>query len=730
MAKPETKKKIKGFKEFDAKKYIELEPTLEEAVKSGTVVMTFGRMNPMTIGHEKLVDKIIKEAKSRNAEPMVFLSHSSGAKSKSGKGAVNKDPLSYDDKIKYATKAFGPVVKKSPLKILMLIAKSLSGQYKNLVMVAGSDRVDEYNVLLNKYNGKDYTFDSIEVISAGQRDADGEGAAGMSGTKMREFAAAGDVKKFASGLPKALKSSAQEIMDKVANAINPSMDEEVEVLDEVLDRMQRRKRGIAMKKARFKIKRGREKAAKRTASQEVLKKRAKKAAINIFKAKFAKNKRYADLSPGEKEVVEKRIAKINKSRIEQIARKLLPKVKQKERDRRKSMMSGGSSKNESINEASIKDQRILQKPHMLLDKDNKPKVDGRFRMFKKKSVNESVEDLSTEVLDLMEATEQFNEATIPDGKTAMTKREPLTKSDTQTMKKLRDMMSKEKKPVSQMSPKEKADNDKKRKEYNAYQKSKRNEEVSEIEEGGLWANIHAKRKRIKNGSGESMKKPGSKGAPTDQDFKDASESIEETKIDEAGYKRTGAERARFDSFKRKEMQHELGHEDKAAKRDKEAHHVYINGKVWKKDGKPLSFSSKAAANKSGSTIAAKDPKKDVRIAHHTYHAKNGDNLKEEGGAGDEGTPSLLARLKKDTPKSMQEAKIRFSNKESDFAPGKKIIAQVLMGLDDLRPEATYVVGSAMQSKLDPNTHYVKLRPIGPGADITIPMDKVKVIKKL
>ena len=627
MAKPETKKKMKGFKEFDASKYIDLEPTLAEAVKSNTVVMTFGRMNPMTIGHEKLVEKLLKEAQTRKAEPMVFLSHSSGAKTKTGKGSVNSDPLSYDDKIKYAIKAFGPVVKKSPLKILMLIAKSLQGKYKNLVMVAGSDRVDQYKELLNKYNGKDYTFDSIEVVSAGQRDPDGEGAAGMSGTKMREYAQAGDLKKFASGLPSGLKSKAQEIMDKVANAINPSMNEEAEVLDEVLDRMQRRKRGISMRKARFKIKRGREKAAKRTASQDVLKRRARKAAINIFKVKFAKNRRYADLSPGEKEVIDKRIAKINKRRIEQIARKLLPKVKAKERERRKASMAGGSSKNESINEASIKDQRILQKPHMLLDKDKKPKVDGRFRMFKKKSVNESVEDLSAEVLDLMEATEQFNEATIPDGKTAMTKRDPLTKSDTKTLKKLRDMMAKEKKPVSQMSPKEKADNDKRRKEYNAYQKSKRNEEVSEIAEGGLWANIHAKRKRIKNGSGESMKKPGSKGAPTDQDFKDASESIDEVRIN-----RTGAEKARFDSFKRKEMDHELGHEDKAAaqsaKRDKETHHVYINGKVWKKDGKPVSFNSKDHANKSGLSIMKKDSKKDVKIAHHTYHTKNGDNIKE------------------------------------------------------------------------------------------------------
>jgi|TARA_B110000914_G_scaffold220526_1_gene230733 hypothetical protein len=407
MAKPDIKKKRKSFKEFDGSKYIELEPTLEEAVKSSTVVMTFGRMNPMTIGHEKLVEKLLKEAVKRKAEPMVFLSHSSGAKTKSGKGAVNKDPLAYDDKIKYAIKAFGPVVKKSPLKILMLIAKSLQGKYKNLVMVAGSDRVDQYKELLNKYNGKDYTFDSIEVVSAGQRDPDGEGAAGMSGTKMREFAVAGNLNKFASNLPKALKSSAQEIMDKVAKAVNP-LSEEVEELDEVLSRMQRRKRGISMRKARFKIKRGKEKAAKRTASQDVLKKRARKAALNIFKKKFSKNKRYADLSPGEKEVIEKRIAKINKSRIEQIARKLLPKVKQKERERRKAMMSGGSSKNESINEASTKDQRVMARPHMLMDKNNKPKTDGRFRMFKKKGVNEDTMEEHYELFELMEATEKFS----------------------------------------------------------------------------------------------------------------------------------------------------------------------------------------------------------------------------------------------------------------------------------------------------------------------------------
>lgn len=430
MAEPtDKKKKLKGFKEFDSTKYIDTEPTVNEAVEGKTVVIAFGRMNPMTIGHEKLIDKLIKEASTRKAEPMVFLSHSSGAKSKSGKGAVNKDPLIYDDKIKYAQKAFGSVVKKSPLKILMLIAKSLDSKYKNLVMVAGSDRVNEFRDLLNKYNGKDYTFDSIEVISAGQRDPDGEGATGMSGTKMREYAAAGNIKKFASGLPKALKSSAEEIMNKVSDAVNP-INEEVEELDEVLSRMQRRKRGLSMRKARFKIKRGREKAKKRTASQTVLKLRATKAARNVFKKKFSKGKRYADLSPGEKETVEKRIAKINKNRIQQIARRLLPKVKQKERDRRKSMMSGGTSpKQESVSEASYKDQRILKRPHMLLDKNNKPKSDGRFKMFKKMSaaIAENVEDINADLIELMESTEQFTRQSADVEEMTMSKKS-ITKS--------------------------------------------------------------------------------------------------------------------------------------------------------------------------------------------------------------------------------------------------------------------------------------------------------------
>ena len=90
MAKPDKKKKVKGFKEFDGSKYINTEPVLDEA-KAGTVVIAWGRMNPMTAGHEMLVKKVIDVAKTEKGTPQIYLSHSQGAKYKTGKGAVNKE---------------------------------------------------------------------------------------------------------------------------------------------------------------------------------------------------------------------------------------------------------------------------------------------------------------------------------------------------------------------------------------------------------------------------------------------------------------------------------------------------------------------------------------------------------------------------------------------------------------------------------------------------------------
>lgn len=377
MAKPDKKKKVKGFKEFDGSKYINTEPMLDEA-KKGTVVIAWGRMNPMTAGHEKLVNKVMNVAKAEKGIPHIFLTHSQGAKSKSGKGAVNKDPLSYDDKIKFAQKAFGPVVKKSPAKTIIQLFKLLEKQFNKVVLVVGSDRVTEFNQTMTKYNGKEYNFDDIKIVSAGQRDADADDVSGISGTKMREYAKT-DMKKFTANLPKKLKSDAE----KIAALVNKGtqMTEESD-LSEALSRQQRRKRALAMKKARFKIARGREKAKRKTASTDVLKKRARKAAINILKTKFSKSRRYADMSAGEKEVIDKRIEKVSKQRIDAIAKKLLPKVKQAERERRLNLAKGGSSKQEEVNETT-------GQYYTGVAKDKKDDREAHFKRNAKKSDNDA-----------------------------------------------------------------------------------------------------------------------------------------------------------------------------------------------------------------------------------------------------------------------------------------------------------------------------------------------------
>lgn len=319
--KKDKEKKRMSFKEFDPSKYVNLEPTLDEAAK-GTAVITFGRMNPVTVGHEKLVNKVLSVAVKAKGTPLVYLSHSEDMK---------KNPLSYNSKISYAQKAFGRVIQKSKSRTIIEVAKELSGKYANLIVVVGSDRVAEFNTLLNKYNGKEYTFEVIDVQSAGERDPDADGVEGMSASKMRSAAASEDLKSFKSGLPKKLQRDAQKIMDAVRDGMNLS--ESLEELDEILTRQQRHKKSIAMRRARHKIKRGRELAKRKLASNEKLQSRARKKAIETLKDKYAKHKRYADMETAEKINIEKKIQKLPKARIDALAKRLLPKVKQAERER-------------------------------------------------------------------------------------------------------------------------------------------------------------------------------------------------------------------------------------------------------------------------------------------------------------------------------------------------------------------------------------------------------------
>ena len=339
------KKKVIGFKEFDSTKYIELEPTIEEARSTkggagrGTAVVAWGRMNPITVGHEKLVNKVIDVARDNKAVPHIFLSHSQDAK---------KNPLSHAEKIKFGQQAFGRIVTSSGAKTIIELMKVLDKQFKNIILIAGSDRIKEFETLLNKYNGKEYKFADIKVVSAGERDPDGDSVSGMSASKMRQYAADEDIVKFVAGLPKKLKKSGDKVMAAVRKGMNMSEENDLE-MDEALNRVQRFKKARAMRKARAKIKRGQERAKRKKADMKKIKKRAKKAARNMIKDRLAKPKKYAALSYAEKERIDKRMEKISPARIDRLARKMIPMVKKKEQERL-AAARGGKKEEVSLDE--------------------------------------------------------------------------------------------------------------------------------------------------------------------------------------------------------------------------------------------------------------------------------------------------------------------------------------------------------------------------------------------
>jgi len=164
---------------------------------------TFGRMNPPTIGHGKLMSVLGTKA-GRNPY-YVYLSQSSDPK---------KNPLSYDQKIKHVRKMFPKharnVILNKKIKTVMDIASSLHDQgFNRVTMVVGADRITEFETLLRKYNGVKgrhgfYNFEKISVVSAGERDPDAEGVEGMSASKQRANAQKNDFTTFSQGVPSSM----------------------------------------------------------------------------------------------------------------------------------------------------------------------------------------------------------------------------------------------------------------------------------------------------------------------------------------------------------------------------------------------------------------------------------------------------------------------------------------------------------------------------------------------
>ena len=193
----EAPKKVSKAKEEDIK---DDKPKSDDETKTdrGDITVVFGRFNPPTIGHQKLLDKA-KKAAGKGAL-RIYPSRSQDAK---------KNPLDTDTKYDVMQKMFpnhadSMVNDPNSKTIFDVLKKAYGDGYSNVNIVVGGDRVKEFDKLATEYNGKLYNFNSVNTISAGNRDADAEGVEGMSASKMRKAAAENDFETFSKGVPKSL----------------------------------------------------------------------------------------------------------------------------------------------------------------------------------------------------------------------------------------------------------------------------------------------------------------------------------------------------------------------------------------------------------------------------------------------------------------------------------------------------------------------------------------------
>jgi len=182
-----------------------------------TLTVAFGRFNPPTVGHEKLLDATKRQAKGGDYK--IYPSRSEDPK---------KNPLSPDEKISYMRKMYPThderIVNDEDMRsIFDVLKKANEDGYSNVNIMVGADRQSEFEKLATKYNGELYDFGEINVISAGERDPDAEGIEGMSASKLRKAAVDGDFSAFKTGVPKALDDESAE---KLFNTIRKKMGKE------------------------------------------------------------------------------------------------------------------------------------------------------------------------------------------------------------------------------------------------------------------------------------------------------------------------------------------------------------------------------------------------------------------------------------------------------------------------------------------------------------------------
>lgn len=190
-----------------------------EQDQSKTAVIAYGRYNPPTIGHQKLIDTIKETALKNNADAIISPSHTQDK---------DKNPLSYSDKQEILREMSDGINIVEQGKTFISLLQFLQQQgYTKIIHVAGSDRIPEFQKLIEMYNGKPdkkgiipFSFNEYDFVSAGERDPDSDGVEGMSASKLRQLAREGDLESFKQGMSNKVSNDLkQKTYDKIRSHI-------------------------------------------------------------------------------------------------------------------------------------------------------------------------------------------------------------------------------------------------------------------------------------------------------------------------------------------------------------------------------------------------------------------------------------------------------------------------------------------------------------------------------
>ena len=228
QAKPEARPQTAKPEETKKKAGKEGEGDQASGETTETLTVAFGRFNPPTVGHGKLLAAAQKAAQGEDMK--IYPSRSQDPK---------KNPLDPDMKISFMKKMFPEyeenIVNDDEMRSIFNVLTTADEQgYRNVNIIVGSDRQAEFENLATKYNGDLYNFENIRVISAGVRDADAEGVEGMSASKMRKAVVDGDFDSFRRGTPKELDDGdTQALFDAVRSGMKVKKKKEVAEMWEI-----------------------------------------------------------------------------------------------------------------------------------------------------------------------------------------------------------------------------------------------------------------------------------------------------------------------------------------------------------------------------------------------------------------------------------------------------------------------------------------------------------------